>query len=188
MKHVSRLDLNLAGRPVRNRRLYAALRNLLIIVLAAAAGVSGYALATYRTREARARRPLAESVRRRNEIQRERTRLLAETTKAERDDRPGVEAANAVIFRKTFSWTGFLSLLEASLPDTSYLTSLAPSATDGKSVGLKIRVVSGGLDDVLALIDNLTARNFKSIRIDNQILNGGGQIVLELSMTYERDI
>jgi len=188
MKRAPRLELNLASRPVRNRRLYFLIRNVLVVALAAACVLSGYALTTYRSRAARARAPIAESLRHRNDMQRERARLVSETNKAKKDDAGGIEAANSVIFRKTFSWTGFLSLLEASLPDSSYLSSLAPGATDGRTVGLKVRLVSRSLNDVLALIDNLTARNFKSIKIENQVLDSGGRLVLELSMTYERDI
>ncbi|MEN6310613.1 MAG: hypothetical protein ABFD80_03650, partial [Acidobacteriota bacterium] len=92
---------------------------------------------------------------------------------------------NAIILQKSFSWTGFLSDLEAALPESLYITSLDPNFSAGRTVTLKIKVVSGGLDDLLTFLNALNSRNFK-YRLDSESREDGGQLISEISLTYER--
>ncbi len=188
MKGKRRLDLNLASRPVRNRRLYRLTRNALIVLLAAIVGLAGVIIVSDSRRASGLSGSLAELKLHEGRLQTELVRLSEETRKADKADRAAVDAVNGIIYRKSFSWASFLSLLEKALPDSSFITSLAPSSADGRTVALRLQLVSGGLEDVLSFMKNLTAQKFNGIRVESQSMTSGGQIVSELSMTYERTI
>jgi hypothetical protein len=51
---------------------------------------------------------------------------------------------------------------------------------------LKLKVVSQTLDDHIALITNLNALKFSGIMVQNEDRNDRGEIVSEISLTYER--
>ncbi len=180
------LFLNLASRPSRNRRFYLWARSFLAAVIAAAFLVGGYFTVKFGSEKKLHQQAAAEMedlmTAARNEIR----QLDADILKAERAGRIKVDTINGIIYQKSFSWTDFFSLLEAALPDASYITSLSPNYPGDLTVALKIKVVSRNLDDLLALINNLTARNFKGIRVENEARNERGQLVSEISLTYER--
>ena len=57
-----------------------------------------------------------------------------------------------------------------------------------RTIGLKIKAVSRNLDDLVLLINNLTAEGFKGIRVESETRDGRGRLVSEISLTYERTI
>ncbi len=182
------LDLNLATAPVRNVRLFRLARTLLVLLIVVSAGFGGYLLVRSGLEAHRVGTSLDEFRKADADGQRERSRLTVDVQKAAKADMARVEAVNGIIFRKSFSWSSLLSLLEAALPDASYITSLAPTMADDKTIALKMRVVSSSLDDLLALINNLSARKFTRILVESETKAETGRLVSELSMTYERDI
>jgi Tfp pilus assembly protein PilN len=188
MRRPPLLDLNLATSPVRNRRLFRLARALLVLLIVVSAGLAGYASVRY-TLETRRLGTSLEEIRKVDaEGLREGSRLTADVQRAAKAGLARVEIVNGIIFRKSFSWTGLLSLLESALPDASYLTSLTPTMTDDKTVALKMRVVSNSLDDLLAFMNNLQARKFTHVFVENETKSGTGRLVSDLTMTYERDI
>ena len=64
----------------------------------------------------------------------EQSRLLSDINRLEAADKARVDLVNRIIFQKSFSWTGFLSELEASLPDSIYITSLVPNVLGDRTV------------------------------------------------------
>jgi len=188
MKARRRLDLNLASRPVRNRRLYRLLRNVLVLILASAVGLGGAFAFIYARRATALSASLTTLRTRENELRAEQQRLTENIRKADKADRIAVDAVNGIIYRKSFSWVAFLSLFEAGLPDSSFITSLTLNSADGRSVGLRLQLVTQGTEDVLLFMKNMAARDFKGIRIESQSMAPGGHIISELSMTYERTL
>jgi hypothetical protein len=180
-------DLNLATRPARNRRFYLLARNVLILALAALVGLSAYAIVHYGLPAARLNAALSGVTARADAVKKEQRRLTADLRQVKKTAEPRVELVNGIIFRKTFSWTDFLSLLETSLPDASYITSLVPSFSGERTISLKIKVVSSGLDDLLTFLNNLNARKFR-YHLENESREEAGQLATEISLTYERDL
>ncbi len=101
---------------------------------------------------------------------------------------PGTPDRGTDVIRKSFSWNAFLSELEGALPDSSYIISLAPSFIGEASLDLRVKVVSRSLDDLLAFVNNLSARNFKGIRVENESANEQGQLNSDITFTYERNL
>jgi hypothetical protein len=180
-------DLNLATRPARNRLFYLLARDVLALVLAILAALSAYAIVHYGLPAARLSAALSEVTARADTVRKEQRRLTADLRQVKKATEPRVDLVNGIIFRKSFSWTDFLSLLEASLPDASYITSLVPSFSGERTVSLKIKVVSTGLDDLLTFLNNLNARKFR-YHLENESREEAGQLVTEISLTYERDL
>ncbi|MCX6568348.1 MAG: hypothetical protein NT147_04785 [Candidatus Aminicenantes bacterium] len=182
------LNLNLATKPRRNRRLYAALVRTLGFLLAVLAALSVLVVLKYGGESARLRVEIAGKQRLQEEVQREEKRLKADNDKEERLSRTRVDLVNGIILKKTFLWTALFSELEKALPGSSYITSLSPGFTSEGAVALRLRVTSRSLDDLLALIDNLSAQGFKGIQVFGESRSVDGRLITEISLTYERSL
>lgn len=186
MRSMEKVRLNLATRPLRNRRFF---RTALGVLAALVAGLAfataflsvkyGLGLRTARTESVRVEEAIADA---RAVGARARSRAAA----AAKSDRERVALVNAVIRRKAFLWTALLTELEGALPDSSYITSLVPDFAGESAVNLKVKVVSVGLDDLLALVDNLAARRFSRIRVEGESVDARGRILSEIAFSYER--
>lgn len=188
MNEPAPLDLNLATKPTRNRRLYFLLRNVTAAFLLALAGLAVYSFLAYGQDAVQLRSSRAEKERVLREIQREQMRLAADIKKEEKDTTARVNLVNSIILRKSFSWTALLSELETALPASSYFTALSPDFRGERIVHLRLRVVSSGLDDLIALINNLSERGFKGIQVSGESRSEYGRLITEISLTYEQDI
>lgn len=182
------LNLNLATKPRRNRRLYAALARALGVLLAVLAALSVFVVLKYGGESARQRAEIAGKQRLQGEAQREEKRLAADIDQEERLSRTRVDLVNGIIKKKTFLWTSLFSELEKALPGSSYITSLSPGFTSEGAVALRLRVTSRSLDDLLALIDNLDAQGFKHIQVGGESRNEDGRLITEISLTYEHSL
>lgn len=187
-KPAAPLDLNLATRPVRNRRLFLLLRGVLAVLLLALAGLTTYFLLVYGAESARLRASYAEKEGLVKDVQRERARLTTDVQKEEKTTTARVNLVNSIILRKSFSWTALFSELEAALPASSYFTALNPEFKGERALGVRFRIVSNGLDDLIALINNLSERGFKGIQVSGESRSVEGRLITEISLTYERDI
>jgi Tfp pilus assembly protein PilN len=181
------LALNLASRPARNRSFYFLARNVLAGGLAILLGLGTFAAVKYGLQTARLKGSLTETTRLMDGAGQEQRRLAADVEKEEKAGGEKADLINAIILQKSFSWTGFLSEFEAALPDSLYVTSLVWNFSGSRTVTLKLKVVSRGLDDLLTFLNNLNARKFK-YRFENESREEEGQLVSEMSLTYERDI
>jgi Tfp pilus assembly protein PilN len=187
MNHAGMLYLNLASRPVRNRKFYLLARSVLAAAFVVLIGLSAFTVAKYSLQARRIKASIAEIDKRKTASGQEQKRLLAEIKKVQKAGQAKVDAANRIIFQKSFSWTGFLSDLEASLPDSVYIKSLNQAFSGERTVTLRIEAVCRGLNDLLLFLNNLNARNFK-YRMENEAREEEGQLVSEIVLTYERNI
>ncbi len=181
------LVLNLASRPVRNRRFYVLARDVLAVALVAMVGLTGFTVVKYGRLALRAGSALAEARKAQAAADQEKKRLTADIRNLKKSGQASVDAVNRIIYQKSFSWTGFLTELESALPDSITITSLVPSFTGERTVALKLTAVSRGLDDLLVFLNNLNARKFR-YRLENESREDQGQLVTEISLTYERDL
>lgn len=188
MKSQQRLSLNLATHPSKNRKLFylgLLLIGIIFLLLSVAGGVVYF---SYKGKVEAVRSSLSEMDESSKEIQRKERQNTVRIEKATGEYKETVDAINGLIFSKNFSWVDFLSCLEDSLPDSSYIVSLAPVLPEDLQMRVRFAVVSRSLDDLLALINNLKGLKFKNIRVLNEVRNEQGYLRSEISLTYERNI
>ncbi len=186
MKTTDILRLNLATRPLRNTRFYRAALAASILVLAALAALTGFLSVKYGLANRRARAEDSRFKARIAAASAETANFKSAVAAAAKSNKEKVDLVNAVIMRKSFSWTGLLSELEGALPEASFITSLAPNFAGESAVDLRIKVVSQSLDDLLALVDRLTERKFTRIRVAGESTDDRGRIVSEITFSYEK--
>jgi Tfp pilus assembly protein PilN len=182
------LNLNLATRPLRNRRFYAAAVWGLAVLLVGLAGLGAFVALKYGGEISRLKTEMAATSKVRDEASREEKRLKADIGREEKLSRARVDLVNAIIQRKMFSWTGFLTELERALPGPSYLTALTPSFTADGRVAVQMRVTSRSLDDLLDFITALTAHGFRDPKVGGEQRSEDGRLISEITATYERPL
>lgn len=180
------LDINLATRPRRNRRLFLLLAGVLSALLIGLLAWGAVTLMRYGREASRLKATAAAAEARERQAQREERRLAADVQKQERLHRSLVDLTNGIILKKTFRWTGLLTALEESLPDSSYITFLSPGFNADNTVSVRLRVVSSRLDDLTSFIDRLAARGFEAIQVYGESRGEAGRTVTEISATYGR--
>ena len=186
MTNGTALNLNLATRPLRNRRLYSAVVRTLVVLLVASAALAAFAIVKYGGEASRLKAAGAESKKLQDDATRDGSRLTADIKQAERLSRARVDLVNGIILKKTFSWTELFSELEKALPGPSYITALSPGFTADGSVAMHMRVTSSSLEDLTAFITDLTARGFKNIHVFGETRSEAGRLIAEISLSYER--
>ncbi|MFQ6068940.1 MAG: hypothetical protein ACE5LC_00275 [Candidatus Aminicenantales bacterium] len=184
---MKRIVLNLATHPFRNRRLFFLLTGVMVVVIALFSFLALHTYLTYRDKVGQVRLRMEEleaKVRVAQRSEQEFMRRIEEETKLYKGT---VDLVNSIILRKSFSWTEFLASLENSLPDSSYIVSLAPILIGGSSMEVRFKVVSRNLRELLKLIDNLRALKFK-VRVEGESRDESGSLISEISLRYERNV
>jgi Tfp pilus assembly protein PilN len=181
------LFLNLATRPARNRKFFLLARAALAAACVAFLGMGAFTMVKYGLQLSRLKTSLAETEILQGAVGREQSRLLADVSKEKQEKDAEIDTVNRIIYQKSFSWTGLFSELEASLPESVYITSFVPNFSGEWTVTLKVKVVSVGLDDLLVFLNNLNARKF-TYRFESESREEEGQLVSEISLSYERVI
>ena len=169
MSTPTRLNLNLASQPKRNRRLFLWTVFVLAVPLLVLMAVSGSDYIRYSGQLRKTRVDIQDLERRTNEAQREFRRLSVLVEEDMKSLGKRVDLINRLILRKSFSWTGFLSDLEEMLPDSCYITSLSPVLQEGARMEVRLRVASMSLNDLLEFMTRLTAKGFSGIRVNSEI-------------------
>jgi len=149
---------------------------------------AGKTFIEYHSRAQQARDSIRKTERMIRDTQRDEKQLAKRAEEVAKSNKDRVEVVNSIILKKSFSWIEFFSDLEKSLPDSSYIISLAPSLTEKSKMLLNLRVASSNVDDLLKLIDNLTALKFGEIKILAETQNDRGLLISEISLSYERNI
>lgn len=180
------LDLNLATRPLRNRRPFKALASALVLLIALLTGLTAFVLVKYGGEVSRLKSVSAAASARRDEATRELRRLEADIRRASEAGQARIDIVNAIILRKTFLWTGLFGELERALPGPSYITAMTPSFAPDGSVVLRLRVTSRSLADLMAFINDLAARGFKNILVGGETRSDEGRLIAEIDLRYER--
>ena len=188
MRNKQRVDLNLATHPSRNRNLFYCLVGLLGVLFLGLSLIGGFIYFSYKGKAGRLDASISEMDQSISQLQSEEMEYNQNIKKATQQYKENVDSINNLIFRKDFSWIDFLSCLEDSLPDSSYIVSLAPTLTEELKVKVRFQVLSQNLKDLLELINNLESLKFKDIRVLREIRNEQGSLRSEISLTYERNI
>ncbi|HPH44640.1 MAG TPA: hypothetical protein PL086_09305, partial [Candidatus Aminicenantes bacterium] len=106
-----RLPINLATRPLRNRRLFRAAVGIPVVLFLLFGGGAGVLLLHSTARLRADERTRAELERRIQAAGRERAEKTGQSQTMRKQDAELVDVVNGVIVRKNFSWVGFFSRL-----------------------------------------------------------------------------
>jgi Tfp pilus assembly protein PilN len=178
---------NLSTRPFYNERAVQLWLLVLVLIVAAAtlfnvARVIRFSqtdteLATQASRdEARAADLRAEAARLRGSVDLQQIELAS--TEARQ--------ANALIDRRTFSWTDLFNQFETTFPDNVRITAVRPNLDDKGGLVLTINVVARSVDDVDELIGNLEATgSFSNLLSVEESFNTDGMLDATLEGHYE---
>jgi Tfp pilus assembly protein PilN len=94
--------------------------------------------------------------------------------------------ANALIDRRTLSWTELLNRFEATLPADVRITAVQPHIDRAHHITLEVNVQARSVQDVDAFMDQLDGVGaFKNVRSSAEQMNDEGQIESVLEMQYE---
>lgn len=75
----------------------------------------------------------------------------------------GAREANALIDRRTFSWTEFFNVIERTLPDSVMLTSVSPTVQEGQTL-VSMVVIGRRPEDLDAFMERLEGtRSFRNV-------------------------
>lgn len=181
------LRLNLATRPLRNRRIFFWGAGILAAGLAASAAAGAYLFIRFATEARSAKREAAALTERTTAARRETLRLERETAQAERQLGEDVNAVNAAIRRKVFSWTRVLGEIEAALPGESVLVAFQPAAADDRGLTLKLDIASADMEGLLAFLGGLDAGRFSAIRVESESPGAGGRLVTPITLRYDQN-
>ncbi len=182
------LNLNLATRPLRNRRLFLAASRALGALVILLAGLSVFIVLKDGRALSRLKADVAATQRAQDSAVREAMKRKGDIDRETKLSGPRVELVNGIIQRKMFSWTGLFTDLEKCLPGPSYITSLIPSFTADGAVALQMRVTSRSLDDLKAFITALYANGFTKVNEGGEERDAGGRILSEFTAIYARPL
>ena len=183
---MTRINLNLATHPRRNRRFYFFLLGVAGTLLVAVTATAITIFLNYFIEGQRERASLAQVEETTLELQREEKSISTRNSEAAKILQDNVDTLNDIIMKKSFSWTEFLSRLEECLPGSSYILSLAITDVDETEIQFRFKVVSANLNDLLSLINNLQGSQFKDIRVESEEKDDRGRLLSEILVTYER--
>lgn len=96
--------------------------------------------------------------------------------------RKDMELVSAFIAKKSSSWTGLLTGLEASLPEGVYLLQIRP---DGKGERVDIFGVASDLDKALETVRLMSGRGFPGAYLKGHSKDkGSGRVLFEISAVH----
>jgi hypothetical protein len=153
------LRTNLSTRPFYNARAVRALLGLCALIVAAFTLYNAVRLVTL---SATQRALSADAVRSENEAARLRTEAARLRARVDPRELAVVSAdakeANAIIDRRTFSWTALLTQFEQALPADVRITAVQPRREQDGTFAVNIGVQARRVEDVDAFIEALEAR------------------------------
>jgi hypothetical protein len=188
MKKSRSINLNLASHPWRNKRLFYLVLSIVVVSLLVVSFFAGKIFIRYKSDAQRAKSSIRQTDKLIRDTQRNEKSLSSRINEAVKSNKSQVDMVNSIILKKSFSWIEFFADLEKSLPDSSYIVSLAPTLTEDSEIILRLRVACISVDDLLKLIDNFGAMKFDEIQIEGETLSERGLLISEISLRYERII
>lgn len=187
MTHRRSLYLNLATHPARNRRLFYFLVAMLSVVIMVIAVIGGGNFLRYGSRVRANKATIGQLGQDILRAQREEKDFERISQEASSDMGSEVEELNEVIFRKSFSWVGFLGALEEVLPDACYIISLEPAFQEDATVDLNFKMVSPDSENLYTLLEKIVEKGGRNVRLNQEDRDERGNFVFDISVIYARD-
>jgi len=177
---------NLATRPFYNERAVQLWLLLLALIVAAATVFNVVRLIRYTRTDSELRLQASRDEARAADLRAEAARLrgsvdLKEIELASTEARQ----ANALIDRRTFSWTDLLNQFETTFPDNVRIVAVKPAVDDKGGLVLTINVIARSVNDVDELIGNLEATgSFTNLLSVQEHFNADGMLEATLEGHY----
>jgi hypothetical protein len=184
--NAQRLDLNLASHPLRNRRFFFFLFSLLTAAFLALSFLAGGTFIEFNAKSRKTKAEIKKTERLIKTAQREEKSFSAQVEEAAKNDQGRVDLMNSIILRKSFSWTDFFSDLESSLPDSSYIVSLAQTLSEDSRMQVRFKVATPDVKQLLEFLNKLNALRFAQAVVNGEAENERGLLISEVSLIYER--
>ena len=180
-----KVNVNLAARPLRNRRFFFALIGGTTAVFLVVAALALLVLFSNKSRGRAFETALAGARKETATAAQDRDAWTAQIREWARTYRTTVDALNSALVDKRFSWVGFLSRLEDSLPPACVVVQMMPLVARDGTVEARFKVACPSLQDLLSFIQNLNGQGFKRISV-RQEAQLSGQWISEILFTHER--
>jgi len=180
-----KISVNLAARPLRNRRFFFTLVGSIAVLFLIVAAISVSVLVSSRAREKALSASLAQVNRVSAAARQDRDTWIGQIREWAKTYRSTVDALNLILVDKRFSWVDFMSQLEESMPARCVVTQVTPLVARSGSLDVRFKMTCPALEDLLAFIQALNGRGFKNISV-RQEAQLNGEWVSEIMFTYER--
>jgi hypothetical protein len=188
MKARKKIYLNLASRPLKNRRLFYFIFSLVVGAALIFSIYGGVVYIKYRFESKKINAAINRIENKKIDIQRMDDKFTDQIENVSLESQGEVDMINSIIYKKSFSWVEFLSIFEKTLPEACYLVSFDPVLKEGASVLVNFKVASPDLGRLLKLINTLNTLRFRNIRLVNESKAENGLFIYEMSLNYERTI
>lgn len=180
------LRTNLATRPFYNERLVFV---VLALAVLAVAGMTVFNVASWAglsRRQAELVAQVGGAETRARELQQDALRLRRSLDPKELEQiSEEAREANALIDRRTFSWTTLFSRFEATLPEELRILSVSPKLDEDGRMAVTVVVVGRRAEDVDAFVENLQqTRAFVGLLSRQEIVNQEGLLEVTLEGQY----
>jgi len=185
MKLQKRLNLNLATHPLRNRNLYFLLLISVGSLLLFVSVMNGIVYFKYNVRAKDLHASIVKTEQIKMDLQRDQRKFSVRIQDASQENEEKVDLINSLIYKKSFSWVDFLTALENSLPDSSYIVSLIPYFRGDSEIEVRFKVASPDLEELFEFTTQLESQQFKELKVMREIRDKG-YLISEISITYER--
>jgi Tfp pilus assembly protein PilN len=178
---------NLSTRPFYNERAVRLWLALIALAVVAATTFNVTSVLRYSRSDTQLAGEASRDETRAADLRRQATKLRA-TVDPKQIEYASNEArqANALIDRRTFSWTELFNRFETTLPDDVRITMVKPTLDKDRGIVLVINVVARGVQDVEKFIDNLDATKvFTNILTDEDHYDEQGALMVTLEAVYK---
>ena len=171
-----RLKINLASTPYENAgRFYVQWGLALAVLVAITALLAVAAARTWRVNHALTRSISEERARLDKLNDEERADLAILNEPQNRDVRERSLALNALIVRKSFSWTRIFNDLEKMMPSRLHVVSIAPQLTANNQLQIRMMVAGSSREKAIELVQNMEkAPDFHNAQIVAETANAAG--------------
>jgi Tfp pilus assembly protein PilN len=180
------LRTNLSTRPFYNERAANVLLALLALVVFAATVFNVVRVVSLSRQQATLSAQADAAERKARDLKRHSTQVRSTIdAKALETTADASREANAIIDRRTFSWTELFNRFEATLPPNVRIASVNPTIdVDGRFI-ITINVVARGVDDIDEFLEALEETGgFRDVLARDEFENDEGQIEASLRGQY----
>ena len=181
---------NLSTRPFYNERAVRAWLGIAALVVIAATVFNVTAVLRYSRSDTQLAGEASRDETRAGDLRQQASRLRA-TVDPRQIEFASSEArqANALIDRRTFSWTELFNRFETTLPDDVRITMVRPTLDKDRGIVLTISVAARGVQDVEKFIDNLDrTKVFTSLLTIEDHLDEQGVLLATIETVYRPDL
>ncbi len=179
--------LNLAKRPVRNRRLLYLVAGILILCNLFFITLNCYEIIKFINKNRDVSISISWLKTQINYLQNKEKSYLKKIKTFELKNGREVKTLNNLIFKKVFSWTSLLSKLENSLPNNVIIFSILPDLKKNE-IKLKLEIGAKTTDAFLSFIDSLRKNGFQNIKVDRERLDSNNLVRVLIILSYPLEV